>query len=152
MFGKQNFRIIPCYLYFLHHCSLEEDKCYNASFLIVYLERTSPCSFLRCVSNRKRQQLSFAVFLNCCLYIHILNSSFNASYNNFLTFISFSFYNIYDIISSKKKRENILKYQSFIALFLLLLFLHLPFCENKSPYLDNKKEGSRFFNLTFSLI
>ena len=53
---------------------------------------------------QKKTTTQFFILLNCCLYIYILNSSFNASCNNFLTFISFFFLQLYDIISSKEGR------------------------------------------------
>ena len=69
-------------------------------------EQTLQSSFLGCLSrtdiflqlstlsvHQKKTTAQFFILLNCCLYIYILNSSFNTSCTNFFTFISFFFYN-----------------------------------------------------------
>ena len=76
-------------------------------YLVVLLRTTNAAKFLfqLFVSNshslvvfsllihQKKTTTQFFILLNCCLYIYILSSSFNASCNNFPTFNSFFFYN-----------------------------------------------------------
>ena len=127
------------------------------SFLVIYIftslfsqrGQTQQSSFLGCSPrmyiflqlsalsvHQKKTTTQFFILLNCCLYIYILNSSFNASCNNFFTFIylfiSFSIILQYTIFKGRANGWTIVhpfrKYQRLLTLrvatlsvFLLLL-------------------------------
>ena len=121
------------------------------SFLVIYIftslfsqrGQTLQSSFLSCLSrmdislqlsalrvHQKKTTTQFFILLNCCLYIYILNSSFNASCNNFLTFISFFFYKRYNIFKGRANGWDIIhpfrKYQILLTLWVAALSVFSP--------------------------